>query len=97
VQATAPVVRVRNAPVGLVDYQAAGARLAPAACGEDLVLGPLPPGARLVVSEAGLDWLLAVRGLGFMAAAALLILWATRASARPGRYQGWGRDAREGR
>jgi hypothetical protein len=59
--------------MGLVDYRADGTALPPVACDADLVLGPLPPGAIVTVSETRVDVLLWIRILGF--AAALLIAW----------------------
>ena len=84
VTAAAPFVRVRHGPVGLVDYQANGVRLAPGACGDELVLGPLPSAARITVSESRLHWLTVGRGAGLVAALAL-ILWAIPFSALAGR------------
>ena len=75
VEAKTPYILVRRGPVKLVDYAANGQRLEPAACGDDLVLGPLPAGARVSVSEARMNWLNAVRGIGFFVALALMV-WA---------------------
>jgi hypothetical protein len=75
VEARTPYVLVRRGPVKLVDYAANGQRLEPAACGDDLVLGPLSAGARLSVSEARMNWLNLVRGVGFFVALALMV-WA---------------------
>jgi hypothetical protein len=72
IDAATPYVLVHRAPVKLVDYEIDGRRLQPAACGDDLVLGPLPVGARLSVSEARMNWLNAVRALGFIAALTLM-------------------------
>jgi hypothetical protein len=68
-----PFLVVRHAPVGLVDYRANGATLEPAACDADLVLGPLPPGGIVTVTESKVDALLWTRLLGFFAA--LLLIW----------------------
>jgi hypothetical protein len=84
VTASAPFVRVRHGPVGLVDYRADGVRLAPGACDDTLVLGPLSAGARITVSESWLQWLTAGRGAGLVGALAL-ILWAIPFSALAGR------------
>lgn len=84
VTAAAPFVRVRHGPVGLVDYRADGVRLAPAACDDALVLGPLPAGARITVSESRLQWLTVGRGAGLVGALAL-ILWAIPFSSLAGR------------
>lgn len=80
VTATTPFVRVRHGPVGLVDYRANGERLAPAACDDALVLGPLPPAARITVSESRLHGLTLGRGVGLVVAL-VLILWAIPFSA----------------
>lgn len=74
-EAKTPYVLVRRGPVKLVDYTVEGRALQPAACGDDLVLGPLPVGAHVTVSEARMDWLNAVRVVGFFAALALMA-WA---------------------
>lgn len=74
-EAKTPYVLVRRGPVKLVDYMAEGRALQPAACGDDLVLGPVPVGARVTVSEARMNWLNAGRGVGFFAALALMV-WA---------------------
>lgn len=64
-------VIVRNAPVGLVDYAVDGKLLQPAACKEDLVLGPLAAGT-LTVSESKTNWLNYVRMIGFFVGLALI-------------------------
>jgi hypothetical protein len=74
VAAQARFLRVPHGPVGLVDYAADGVRLEPRACGEELVLGPLPPTARVTVSETRMNRLTLLRAVGFVAAIAL-ILW----------------------
>ena len=68
-----PFLVVRHAPVGLVDYRVNGLMLEPAACDADLVLGPLPPGGIVTVTEHKVDVLLWGRLLGFLAA--LLLIW----------------------
>jgi hypothetical protein len=68
-----PFLVVRHAPVGLVGYRANGSVLEPAACDADLVLGPLPPGGIVTVTERKVDALLWSRLLGFFAA--LLLIW----------------------
>jgi hypothetical protein len=70
-----PYVMVRRGPVKLVDYIVGGQRLQPAACGDDLVLGPIPAGARVTVSESRMNWLNLVRGIGFLVAL-VLMAWA---------------------
>ena len=72
-KAADPFLIVRHAPVGLVDYRVNGTALRPGMCKADLVLGPLPPGALVTVSETRVDRLLWLRVLGFFAA--LLIAW----------------------
>jgi hypothetical protein len=57
-----PYLSIHRAPIGMVDYRADGRRPGLAACGEDLVLGPLAPSARVSVTHLGLDLLLIVRG-----------------------------------
>jgi hypothetical protein len=64
---------VRHAPTGLVDYRVNGATLEPAACDADLVLGALPPGGIVTVTERKVDVLFWGRLLGFLAA--LLLIW----------------------
>jgi len=72
-KAERPFLVVRHAPVGLVDYRVNGVTLEPAACDADLVLGPLPPGGIVTVTEHKVDALLWGRLLGFLAA--LLLIW----------------------
>ena len=72
-KADSPFLVVRHAPVGLVDYRVNGNTLQPGTCEADLVLGSLPPGALVTVSETRVDRLLWIRVLGFVAA--LLIAW----------------------
>jgi hypothetical protein len=62
---------VRNAPVGLVDYAQDGKPLQPAACKEDLVLGPLAAGT-VTVSETRIDWLTHGRQIWFLFGLALI-------------------------
>jgi hypothetical protein len=69
---THPFVAIERGPVGLVDYSVDGVAQRPSACDTRLVLGPLPAGSILRVSEAKLDWLMAVRGV-FIAGAALVL------------------------
>ena len=68
-------VAVRRGPIGLVGYAANGTALQPAACNEELVLGPLPAGAIVTVSEAKTNWLNYIRAIAFLVALAL-IWWA---------------------
>jgi hypothetical protein len=70
-----PYLSVHRAPIGMVDYWIDGQPPSLSACGEDLVLGPLAPGAKVTVSHRVLDLLLVVRGL-MLAAAALLMGYA---------------------
>ncbi len=72
VKADAPYLAVRRAPVGLVEYSAGGAPVALAACEQDLVLGPLAPGAVVTVSEAKTDRLNYFRAVEFFVALALI-------------------------
>lgn len=72
-KAAGPVLVVHRAPVGLVDYRVNGAAAQPGTCEADLVLGSLPSGALVTVSETWVDRLLWLRILGFVAA--LLIAW----------------------
>ncbi len=69
----AAAVLVRRGPVGLVDYEANGAPVRLAACKEDLVLGPLPAGATVTVSELRMNRLKLLRTVGFFLALALMI------------------------
>ncbi len=73
VEARARYIRVPQGPVGLVDYEADGTRLAVKACGDALVLGPLAPTAHVIVSEARMDRLTLVRAIGFVAALILML------------------------
>jgi hypothetical protein len=68
-----PFLVVRHAPVGMVGYRANGATLEPTACDADLVLGPLPPGGIVTVTQSKVDVLLWTRLLGFFTA--LLLIW----------------------
>jgi hypothetical protein len=72
-KAERPFLVVRHAPTGLVDYRVNGATLEPAACDADLVLGALPPGGIVTVTERKVDVLFWGRLLGFLAA--LLLIW----------------------
>ena len=69
---TRPFVAIDRGPVGLVGYSADGAALQPSACETRLVLGPLQPGTTLRVSEAKLDWLMALRGVFIVGLAVVL-------------------------
>lgn len=55
------------APLGVVDYLAGAASLAPAVCGDNLILGPVTPGTRLQASERLLGGLLLIRLLSLLA------------------------------
>jgi hypothetical protein len=72
-KADVPFVLVHHAPAGLVEYRVNGTALRPGTCEADLVVGPLPPGALVTVSETKVDRLLWLRMLGFVAA--LLLAW----------------------
>jgi hypothetical protein len=73
VEARARYIRVPQGPVGLVDYDADGAPLAPKACGDDLVLGPLKPTAHVTVSETRMNRLTLLRAISFVAALVLML------------------------
>lgn len=73
VEARARYIRVPHGPIGLVDYQADGSELALKACGDDLVLGPLMPTARVSVSETRMNRLTALRAISFVAALVLML------------------------
>jgi hypothetical protein len=67
-----PYIAVAKAPVGFVQYTMNGAALQPHAYDDGLLLGPLPPGAMVGVSESwptGLLWL----RLGLLALAMALV------------------------
>jgi hypothetical protein len=72
-EARARYIRVPQGPIGLVDYEADGTPLAPGACGDDLVLGPLAPTAHVTVSETRMNRLTLLRAIGFVVALALMI------------------------
>jgi hypothetical protein len=74
-KADARFVVVRRGPVGLVEYSANGGAVQLSACNEDLVLGPVEPGAVVAVSEARTNWLNYLRAIGFFVSLAL-IWWA---------------------
>jgi hypothetical protein len=61
VRVTRPYLSVAGAPHGMVAYHADGKELIPRACGDHLILGPVPPGALVRMSDVGLDGLLALR------------------------------------
>lgn len=84
VEATAPYLLVRRGPVGLVDYVANGILIQPRACGDDLILGPLPAGARVAVSEGRMNWLSLVRAVDFLLALLMIVFL--------GRHIGFVRD-----
>jgi hypothetical protein len=73
VEARARYIRVPHAPIGLVDYDADGSKIAPKACGDDLVLGPLPPTAHVTVSEMRMNRLMLLRAISFVVALALML------------------------
>jgi hypothetical protein len=75
---TRPFLVVSQAPLGIVDYRAGATSLAPAACDEQLVLGPLPAGTRVSVSETWLDGLLVIRLLALAAFVILPFAWPAR-------------------
>lgn len=71
-------IAIHYGPLGYLDYTSDGNVVAPAACTEDLVLGPIPAGATVRVSETKIDWLLYVRLLELVATAVFLTLVAAR-------------------
>jgi hypothetical protein len=73
VEARARYIRVPQGPIGLVDYEADGTPLAPRACGDDLVLGPLMPTTHVTVSETRMDRLTLLRAISFVVALVLMI------------------------
>jgi hypothetical protein len=73
VEATGPYLLVRHGPVRLVDYLANGLPVQPRACGEDLILGPLPAGAHVAVSELRMNWLTLVRAVDFLLALLMIL------------------------
>jgi hypothetical protein len=73
VEARARYIRVPHGPVGLVDYEADGTELAPKACGDDLVLGPLLPTAHVAVLETRMNRLTLIRAIGFIVALVLML------------------------
>lgn len=75
VKADSKFMLVRFGPIGLVDYTSDGKPVGLASCKEDLVLGPLPAGSTVTVSEAKISWLNYIRAIGFFVALAL-IWWA---------------------
>jgi hypothetical protein len=84
VAADKPYLSIVRAPIGMVDYRVDGHSTAPSACGEDLVFGPLAPGAKLTVTHRALDLLLLVRGV-MLAALAFLMGYALYRMRRPSR------------
>jgi hypothetical protein len=78
VRAERAYITVHGGPIGYLDYTSDGKVIAPAACGEDLVLGPLSAGAMVRVSETKIDWLLYVRLLELAVTAIVLALVAAR-------------------
>ncbi len=77
IKADAGLLLVRRGPQGLVDYAANGVPIEPAACNDALVLGPLPDGTLVTVSEAKTNRLNYLRTIGFFAA--LAAIWWFRA------------------
>ncbi|HLG49465.1 MAG TPA: hypothetical protein VKY24_24690 [Reyranella sp.] len=73
VEARARYIRVPHGPVGLVDYEADGTDIAPKACGDDLVLGPLLPTAHVAVLETRMNRLTLIRAIGFIVALVLML------------------------
>ncbi|MGE0423981.1 MAG: hypothetical protein AB7O88_17070 [Reyranellaceae bacterium] len=82
VRATGPYLAVRWAPVGTVSYEADGAAVGLGACGDDLILGPLIPGARVQLSEARLERLLWLRLAVLLVVPLLLLGFRRSATAR---------------
>jgi hypothetical protein len=86
-KAESKFVLVRFGPIGLVDYTAEGKPVPLASCKEDLVLGPLPPGAMVTASETKISWLNYIRAIGFFVALAL-IWWVIPFRRLAGKNQG---------
>lgn len=70
---SASYVAVANAPIGIVTYQVDGTALAQAACGGDLILGPIPAGRTIAANEGTLLKLAWFRILSMFAALLLFI------------------------
>ena len=82
VRAAGPYLAVRRAPVGTVSYEADGAAVGLGACGDDLILGPLIPGAQVRLSETRLDRLLWLRLAVLLVVPLLLLAFRRSATAR---------------
>ena len=79
VTARTAYMAVPQAPIGIVNYLVDGKAAAPGACGENLMLGPLLPGATVRVTEGTIAALLWLRlGTVALVAIALLALGYTR-------------------
>lgn len=83
-----PYVAVKDGPFGFVGYRLDGSPVAEAACGQELVLGPLKTGRKLTASEGWLDGLSYVRGLDLLAVLVGMFALGGRGSSRR-RTQGW--------
>jgi hypothetical protein len=75
-------VSVENAPVGMVNYEMNGTKLAASACGRDLILGPIPPSSTITADEGRLRILMVFRGLSLMISFLLLAVTLAGASRR---------------
>jgi hypothetical protein len=72
IKADGGLLLVRRGPTALVEYTANGAPIAPAACEDTLVLGPVPAGAIVTVSEGKTNRLNYLRAIGFLVALAAI-------------------------
>lgn len=74
IRPTAEYVAVRSAPLGGLEYVSNGTSAAPAACNDDLMLGPLWPGTTLKVSQSALTGVLLAR-IAALALVMIACLW----------------------
>jgi hypothetical protein len=70
----AAYVSVANAPIGIVSYRADGVPLTPAACGSDLILGPVPAGKTILADDGMLRKLSYVRLVSMLCALLLFVV-----------------------
>ena len=77
-----PYLSINRAPIDMVDYRVDGQPAKLSACGENLVFGPLKPGAKVTVTHRALDLLLVVRGV-MLAALAFFMGYALIRMRRP--------------
>ena len=75
IRLTSDYIAVRAAPLGGLEYSPSEARVAPAACGEDLTLGPFRPGLTLQVDDSKLTAVLYARIAALGLGAAIAGLW----------------------